>query len=83
MADLICLSIAFAWIGYSVGYLRAQKRYIPEIVESREETARIRMLSKLKVCPWCDGQRNVYNAILESYVPCSMCAGTGEMKSNG
>ncbi|MFC0708967.1 hypothetical protein [Azorhizophilus paspali] len=57
MVEIICLSVAFAWLGYSVGYLRAQKRYIPEIIEAREDLARVRMLAKLHVCPRCDGGR--------------------------
>lgn len=43
MTDFEFIWVAFPifFIGFSVGYLRAQKRYIPEIAEAREETVRV------------------------------------------
>ncbi|GAB3484336.1 hypothetical protein [Azotobacter salinestris] len=57
MIEIIASALAWAWVGYSVGYLRAQKRYIPEIIEAREDLAKARMLAKLHVCPQCEGGR--------------------------
>ncbi|SEJ52925.1 hypothetical protein SAMN04244572_04352 [Azotobacter beijerinckii] len=51
MVDLIAAALAWGYVGYLVGYLRAQKRYIPEINEAREDLARARMLAKMHCCP--------------------------------